>query len=70
MLHEHNVDGWQEAGPLLVEEEEDEDIEAGAHPPHARLDQPQWGETRGIRHQYYLAVCGPYLLSQSMSDFN
>ena len=41
MLHEHNVDCGQEAGPLLVEEEEDEDIEAGAHQAHPGLDQPQ-----------------------------
>ena len=72
MLHEHDVDGGQEAGPLLVEEEEDEEVEAGAHQAHAGLDQPQRGETRGIHHEYYLAVCScrPYLLSQTMPDFN
>ena len=53
MLHEHDVDCGQKAGPLLVEEEEDEDVEAGAHHPHAGLHQPQRGETRGICHENY-----------------
>ena len=56
MLHEHGVDGGQEAGPLLVEEEEDEHVEAGPHQAHAGLDQPQWGETHGIHLKYYLAA--------------
>ena len=53
MLHEHDVDCGQKAGPLLVEEEEDEEVEAGAHQAHAGLDQPQRGETRGICHENY-----------------
>ena len=60
MLHEHGVDGGQEAGPLLVEEEEDERIEAGPHQAHAGLDQPQRGETHGIHHKDYLEVNRPY----------
>ena len=37
LLREHGVDGGQEAGPLLVEDEEYEGVEPGAHQPHPRL---------------------------------
>ena len=52
MLHEHDVDGGQEAGPLLVEQEEDEDIEAASHHPHSRLHYPQRRETHRVYHKY------------------
>ena len=63
MLHEHDVDGGQEAGPLLVEQEEDEDIEAASHHPT-----PDCTTHSGERPIEY--IINTWKLSQTIPELN